>query len=237
MICLIVLLLAENTATHHEESFPGWVFTEKKRLYHHRHQPQSCYESQLDSKIYSKIKQNYYPHLVPCVVLSSVCCFGTDWSGFYLFIYLNFAIRLGHHNSLRQLLWAHRVQTLRVVTARDLFTSSVVLLRPPGIRYRSVGRLGQRLNVPTQGRRVAQTGTRPFSLTTLGCGIPIQESNPGRICGVLPVRMKWEDTPGKRNFFSYGEESYWRKGFWKKFGGRANFEKFTAVWVRYFIAR
>ena len=32
-----------------------------------------------------------------------------------------------------------------------------------------VGRLGQWLNVPTQGRRVAQTGdVRPFSLTVLG---------------------------------------------------------------------
>ena len=29
-------------------------------------------------------------------------------------------------------------------------------------------RLGQRLNIPTQGRRVAQTGTKPFSLTTPG---------------------------------------------------------------------
>ena len=28
------------------------------------------------------------------------------------------------------------------------------------------GRLGQWLNVPTQGWRVAQTGTKPFSLTT-----------------------------------------------------------------------
>ena len=75
----------------------------------------------------------------------------------FCFCFLSFAIRLGHHNSLRQLLWAHGVHTPRVVTARDLFTSSVVLLRPPGIRYRSAGRLGQRLNVPTQGRRVART--------------------------------------------------------------------------------
>ena len=31
-----------------------------------------------------------------------------------------------------------------------------------------VERLGQWLNVPTQGRRVAQTGTKPFSLTVPG---------------------------------------------------------------------
>ena len=31
-----------------------------------------------------------------------------------------------------------------------------------------VERLGQQLNVPTQGRRVAQTGTKPFSLTAPG---------------------------------------------------------------------
>ena len=35
-------------------------------------------------------------------------------------------------------------------------------------------RLGQRLNVPTQGRRVAQTGTKPFSLTT-----PESDPQPG----------------------------------------------------------
>ena len=40
-------------------------------------------------------------------------------------------------------------------------------------------RLGQRLNVPTQGRRVAQTGTKPFSLTAPGSDPqPIIEPGP-----------------------------------------------------------
>ena len=38
----------------------------------------------------------------------------------------------------------------------------------PHIGLVKVERLGQRLNVPTQGRRVAQTGTKPFSLTAPG---------------------------------------------------------------------
>ena len=38
----------------------------------------------------------------------------------------------------------------------------------PCIGLVKVERLGQRLNVPTQGRRVAQKGTKPFSLTAPG---------------------------------------------------------------------
>ena len=38
----------------------------------------------------------------------------------------------------------------------------------PRIGLVNVERLGQRLNVPTQGQRVAQTGTKPFSLMALG---------------------------------------------------------------------
>ena len=42
-------------------------------------------------------------------------------------------------------------------------------LKFPHIGLVEVGRLGQWLNVPTQGRRVAQTGDeRPFSLTAPG---------------------------------------------------------------------
>ena len=38
----------------------------------------------------------------------------------------------------------------------------------PCIRLVKVERLGQQLNVPTQGWRVAQTGAKPFSLTAPG---------------------------------------------------------------------
>ena len=36
-------------------------------------------------------------------------------------------------------------------------------LNVPLIGLVKIERLGQRLNIPTQGRRVAQTGTKPFS--------------------------------------------------------------------------
>ena len=47
--------------------------------------------------------------------------------------------------------------------------SSQEVLWVCSVRLVKVGRLGQRLNIPTQGRRVAQTGDeRPFSLTAPG---------------------------------------------------------------------
>ena len=61
------------------------------------------------------------------------------------------------------------------------FREACELFKVPRVELVKVERLGQRLNVPTQGRRVAQTGTRPFSLTTQGCEIPIRESKPCRI--------------------------------------------------------
>ena len=50
-----------------------------------------------------------------------------------------------------------------------LFKKCCGFFKVPRIGLVEVGRLGQRLNVPTQGRRVAQTGDeRPFSLTAPG---------------------------------------------------------------------
>jgi len=76
-----------------------------------------------------------------------------DNSIYYFIIISNFSFirRQGHHNSLYANSMGPVVemkQTLRVVTARDLFASSVVLLRPP---YNTV--------------RVKADGT--FSLTSL----------------------------------------------------------------------
>ena len=42
------------------------------------------------------------------------------------------------------------------------------LFKVPHVELVKIERLGQRLNVPTQGRRVAQKGTKPFSLTMPG---------------------------------------------------------------------
>ena len=61
------------------------------------------------------------------------------------------------------------------------FREACEFFKDPNMELVKVERLGQELNVPTQGQRVAQTGTRPFSLMMPGCEIPIQESNPGHI--------------------------------------------------------
>ena len=53
----------------------------------------------------------------------------------------------------------------------------------PRIGLVKIERLGQRLNVPTQGRRVAQTGTKSFSLTALGSDLQP---------GIKPGRHWWE---------------------------------------------
>ena len=70
---------------------------------------------------------------------------------------------------------------IRVISASDieqaasteeiplLFSRSAVGSKVPRIGLVEVGRLGQLLNVPTQGRSVAQTGDeRPFSLIAPG---------------------------------------------------------------------
>ena len=70
-------------------------------------------------------------------------------------------------------------RTLAIV-AKDVITPrklSVVMTR---IGLVKAERLGQRLNVPTQGQRVTQTGTKPSHLRRWD-QIPSQESNPGRI--------------------------------------------------------
>ena len=58
------------------------------------------------------------------------------------------------------------------ITAPGIFPYSFreahEFFKVPCIGLVKVERLGQRLNVPTQGQRVAQTGTKPFSLTALG---------------------------------------------------------------------
>ena len=48
------------------------------------------------------------------------------------------------------------------------FREACEFFKVPRIELMKVERLGQWLNVPTQGRRVAQTGTQPFSLTAPG---------------------------------------------------------------------
>ena len=48
------------------------------------------------------------------------------------------------------------------------FREACEFFKVPRIGLVKVERLGQRLNFPTQGRRVAQTGTKPFSLKALG---------------------------------------------------------------------
>ena len=48
------------------------------------------------------------------------------------------------------------------------FREECEFFKVPRIGSVKVERLGQRLNVPTQGRRVVQTGTKPFSLTAPG---------------------------------------------------------------------
>ena len=70
---------------------------------------------------------------------------------------------------------------IRVISASDigqasntgeiplLFEKCCGIFKVPRIGLVEVARLGQRLNVPTQGQRVAQTGDeRLFSLTALG---------------------------------------------------------------------
>ena len=64
-----------------------------------------------------------------------------------------------------------------------LFKNCCEFFKVPCIGLLQVGRLGQRLNVPTQGRRVAQTGTKPFSLTT-----PESDPQPG----IEPRPHWWE---------------------------------------------
>ena len=48
------------------------------------------------------------------------------------------------------------------------FREACEFFKVPRIGLVKVERLSQRLNVPTQGRREAETGTKPFSLTALG---------------------------------------------------------------------
>ena len=48
------------------------------------------------------------------------------------------------------------------------FREACEIFRVPRIGLVKVERLGQWLNIPTQGRRVAQTGTKLFSLTAQG---------------------------------------------------------------------
>ena len=56
-------------------------------------------------------------------ILLAIVFVKITWSkagNYFYFILLAFAFRPGHHNSLRQSLWARGEQTLRVVSARDL---------------------------------------------------------------------------------------------------------------------
>ena len=48
------------------------------------------------------------------------------------------------------------------------FREAWEFFKVPSIGLVKIERLGQRLNVPTQGKRVAQTETKPFSFTALG---------------------------------------------------------------------
>ena len=52
--------------------------------------------------------------------------------------------------------------------SRIPFEKHVSSVKVPRTGLVKIERLGQCLNVPTQGRRVAQTGTTPFSLMALG---------------------------------------------------------------------
>ena len=59
----------------------------------------------------------------------------------------------------------------------NLFQEECEFFRVPHLGLVKVERLhvhvGQWLNVPTQGRRVAQTGTKPFSLMALGSDLQL----------------------------------------------------------------
>ena len=57
----------------------------------------------------------------------------------------------------------------------NLFQEECEFFKVPCLGLVKVERLhvGQWLNVPTQGRRVAQTGTKPFSLMALGSDLQL----------------------------------------------------------------
>ena len=69
------------------------------------------------------------------------------WTWLLYFILFSFTFQPGHHNSLRQLLWARGEQTLRVVTARDLLRPQWFFDIPSEVRIWRMERWGLRFNV------------------------------------------------------------------------------------------
>ena len=110
------------------------------------------------------------------VVRAILHCYVTSLPPHWFLINNNNGIHSSISTEWLFICWSLSYKCIRYMTGRQrlgdsptLFEKCCGFFKVPCIGLAEVGRLGQRLNILTQGRRVARTrDERPFSLTVLG---------------------------------------------------------------------